>query len=478
MFKKSKGLLNIKNSIAFAKNSYSTVTIAVVLAIVIVINLMLQQVAGTSLQFDVSDTNIYDISDISVQLVDSLDSEITFTAIGQKEYIDDIIVNFIDKYASLSDKITVEWIDPILHPTAVDTYNASSNTLVVTCAATGKSVNVLFSDILYTDEYSYYMTGTAETEFDGDGLITSAISQAISTREYKVYNVTGHGESSFGATISDLMTKNSVVVEELNLLTTEVIPEDCELLTIYAPQTDITTDEKDVLLNYMAAGGDVILMLSETDQETPNLEAVINEYGLMTEDGYIADMERAYQGNGYYIIPEISVYGDMANDITSNSALIIYTKGFSEIELDRDTVSLSKFMTTSTNGIAVSDAGEVNGQFILGAVATETISEATEAEDGTTTDEVETRFTIYGSANIIDESIISTFVSLDNATLFMNSVMANFDGATNISIESKVITEQYNVVDDASLYNALFIVIVPVLVLTGGFMVWFRRRKQ
>ena len=40
-----------------------------------------------------------------------------------KDETDDRITTFISKYAALSDKIKVEWIDPVLHPSALTDYD-------------------------------------------------------------------------------------------------------------------------------------------------------------------------------------------------------------------------------------------------------------------------------------------------------------------------------------------------------------------
>ena len=65
---------------------------------------------------------------------------------------------------------------------------------------------------------------------------------------------------------------------------------------MYAPTTDITEDEKNTLSEYLKNGGKMMLISGAEDQETPNLDAFMEEYGLQMADGYIADTERAYQG--------------------------------------------------------------------------------------------------------------------------------------------------------------------------------------
>lgn len=462
----------IRGNISFAKNTYSAGMVVVVVAIVIIANLILQQLAGTSLQFDISDTNIYDMSEVTTDMLDGLSTEITFTVLSQEEYVEETVLTYLDKYTGYTDYIEVEWIDPILYPSALDTYNTTSDTIVISCEATGKSTIVSIADIYYFDEMTYYYYGTYTYIFDGEGLFTSAISQVTSDVEYTTYIVSGHGETSLSTTVTDLFTKNSVVTEELNLLTTSEIPEDCDLLLINGPTSDLTADEVTLLSDYLAAGGNVLLLMGDVSADTPNLDALMFEYGMEVADGYIADLERQYQGNGYYIIPALSVSGDMATDITSESVLIINTGGFTETTAARDTITVSAFMTTSDNGVLVTEDSEVAGTYILGAYATEEITDETTEETTTA------RFTVYGSTNIINSDVTSSFTSLENTTLFMNSVMANFEGSTNVSIESITIEETFNVVSNPNGYAMLFIVIIPIASLVAGFIIWNGRRKQ
>ena len=53
-----------------------------------------------------------------------------FTVLANKEEADERIVTFLSKYSALSSKISVEWIDPVLHPSALTENDASENSIV------------------------------------------------------------------------------------------------------------------------------------------------------------------------------------------------------------------------------------------------------------------------------------------------------------------------------------------------------------
>ena len=54
-----------------------------------------------------------------------------------------------------------------------------------------------------------------------------------------------------------------------------------------------------------------------------NLDALMKTYGMEKVDGYIADTTRCYQGNPYYIFPEITASGEMADGLSSKMVLLI-----------------------------------------------------------------------------------------------------------------------------------------------------------
>ena len=180
------------------RGSYSVGMTVLVLAVVIVLNLVVGQIPEAFRNIDVSSTKIYDISDTTKDLLDSLDRDVEMKVLAVKDETDERITTFLSKYAALSDRIQMEWIDPVLHPSALTDYEASENTIVVSCADTGKTTTVSFNDILVMDEYSYYYYGTASyTEFDGEGQLTSAVNYVTNDVERTIYQTTGHGAVSY-----------------------------------------------------------------------------------------------------------------------------------------------------------------------------------------------------------------------------------------------------------------------------------------
>lgn len=456
------------------RGSYTLAMTSIVIAIVIVFNMIVNLIPENKRQFDISSTNIYEISSKSKKIINKVDHDVTFYVLAEKSSTDKRIKTFINKYASLSDKIHIKWIDPVLHPSALTKYGTEKNNIVISCKKTNRTTTVSFDDILVSSA-SYYSTSSSASSFDGDGQLTSALNYVTSDKEYKAYYTSGHGESSLSSEVTSLLTKSRVSTSDLLLMTATSIPDDCDLLIIDGATSDFTKDEVKLLSSYLKKGGKVVTLLAQTNKSMKNLYGLLKDYGLTVQSGYIADTERSYQGNYYYLIPNLSVSGDMASGISSNSVMMINSKGMTQSTPARDSISTDSFMTTSSNGYAVTEKKQTQGTYVLGATSTESVKVKNSKGKKVTK---ESRLTVYGSNMLIDEQITSSFSSLENLTLFTNSVTASLDNADNVSISPKSLEVSYNTIAHPGPFSILVVFVIPVGLIIGGFIVWFKRRRR
>ena len=342
---------NLFRSSESRNGSYSVGITALVIAIFVNVNLIAGQITEKYKNLDVSSTKIYEISKTSKKLLKNMDHKVKFTVLANKEEADERIVTFLSKYSALSSKISVEWIDPVLHPSALTENDASENSIVVSCQETGKKKVVSFSDIIVTDMSSYYYTGSAsETKFDGEGQLSSAVNYVTSDVVRKIYQTSGHGETTLSSTIQDLMDKNNYTLEGLNTVMNPEIPDDCELLLMYAPTSDLTADEKNSVESYLKDGGKMMRLLGDTNStELPNLASIMKTYGMEAADGYIADTQRSYQNNYYCFFPQLTASGDLTDGMESQMVLLLNTHGMTLTDPERDSISTTSIMPTSAN---------------------------------------------------------------------------------------------------------------------------------
>lgn len=449
---------NLIGTKAFRKGSYSTVIMVVIIAIVIAANVMFSKLPTAARNIDVSSNNLYSIGDTTHSVLDGLKNDVEIIVIKDKESTDKRISTLLAKYADYSDHIKVTYKDPVLYPSVLTTYDTEENNIVIKCDATDKTTKVAFSDIIVTST-SYYGS-TYETSFDGEGQLTKAIDYVSNENNKLIYTISGHGESNLGKNISELISKSNFNVKSVNLLVDNGIPDDCDMLICNQPTKDLADDELKLLREYMENGGKMTVVLADTTTETPNFDALMADYGISKVNGYIADTERYYGQNVYQIFPNYS-----SGDITGKFGSEEYTLLFGSLGLKvekTDGVTVDEFLTTSDKGAAVVGENDyTEGKYTLAAAATKD----------------ESRFTVFGSASIIDDEFTSYYTNLMDLQVFMNSITANFDDVSNISIDSISLQTTYNTIANGSGIGAIFIGIIPVALLILGFLRWFGRRK-
>ena len=262
-FKKLKEKINIKNIISNIKEkrlenkkvlrhgSYSIGVMAIVIAIVVVLNLVIQELPSSFREIDLSSEKLYTIGDQTKELLDDLDKDVDLYYIAQDGTESTDIQRLVERYEERSEHIKVEQKDPAVYPTFTQQYTSdsvSNNSIIVVCGDKSRVVN--YSDMYETSiNYQTYIQET--TAFDGEGQLTSAINYVISDDMPVLYTLEGHNEASMGTAMTETIQKANIEIQSLNLLTQESVPEDASCLFIFAPSTDLSEDEANKIIEYL-----------------------------------------------------------------------------------------------------------------------------------------------------------------------------------------------------------------------------------
>lgn len=453
------------------RGAFSAAVTALAVAVVILINLLAAQLPERWTQFDLTDSGIYDISDTTRDYMADLEEDVVIHVLADKDSLDTRIVRFLATYEELSSHLSVEYTNPMVYPSVLTDYGVDSNTIVVTCEATGRQESFSIDDIIGYDIMSYYYYGSYnETDFDGEGLLTSAVDGVLTDASRTIYQTTGHDEAALSSTVETLLSKSHISVSSVNLLTDHGIPEDCDLLLINDPTRDLAADELEDILEYLAAGGQVIYNMAGEDLSLPNLETLCATYGMDVAPGLIADTQRYYQNNPYWFFPLVDNSVDSATGISNDATLLFCaSRGFTLTDPARESITVKSFLTTSEEGVAVTgDSAEdqTPGTYVVAATATE------EIDDGITG-----RLTVFGSDSLINDAINSTFTNLDNLTLFTSAVTVDFDDISSLSIEPVSLETPTNTISTGGIWALLLIFLIPGALLIYGFIRWLRRQK-
>jgi ABC-2 type transport system permease protein len=450
------------------RGAFSAGLTALAVAAVVIFNLLVAQLPVTATQFDMTDAGIYQITDTSTAYLAGITDDVEIHVLSGEDSVDSRIVRFLAKYASLSDHVSVEYVDPVVHPAVLSKYNVESNTVVVTCGATDRQESFDLSDVIGYDQLTYYYYGQyTETDFDAEGLLTSAIDGVLSDASRVVYRTAGHDETTPSVDTIELLSKNHLSLSEVNLLTNNGIPDDCDLLLILAPTRDLADDELTMLREYLSTGGQVIYCMADQTLSLPNFEALCTDYGMTVAPGLIADTQRYYQNNPFLFFPKVDSSVDAANNLTNDSTVLFYgARGVTLTDPVRDTVTVKSFLDTSEGGYAVTeDNTQTLGVYSVGAVATEEID-----------DNIIARLTVYGAVPV-DTAVTTAFTNLDNTSLFLQSILCGFGDLSNLSIQPVSLQDPTNTVTTGGLWAILFILVIPLAAIIYGFVRWMRRRK-
>ena len=249
----------------FVDGVYSLVIVCVVLAILVVTNIFASALPETLTKYDISSSKLYSITSNTKVVVNGLEDDVTIYWIVQSGEEDQVIENLLGKYESLSEHISVVKRNPDVYPTFAQQYTDETvynNSLVVECG--DRSRYISYDDIYLqeTDIYSYTYT------------------------------------TSF------------------SLLTEGQVPEEADCVLIYAPSSDISEEEKELLAQYVADGGKLMVSAGPVeDGSLENLCSLLEDYGITAHEGIVIESDQGYYSFGYpyLLLPKME-----SNEITDS----------------------------------------------------------------------------------------------------------------------------------------------------------------
>ena len=461
--------------------SYSMAMAAIFIVIVVVINMIVGAIPSKYSQLDVSSSKLYTIGDETKKVLKALDKDVTIYQIAQSGSEDDTISNLLKRYKDESKHIKVEVKDPVVNPKFASEYTTddlAANSLIVVCGDRNKVIS--YND-MYSTSVDYNTWQQTTTGFDGEGQITSAIGYVTSEDLPIMYTLSGHGEKDLDSSFKEDIQKANIDIKELNLLTEGKVPDDADCLMIVSPTSDISEEEKTEILDYLEAGGKAMIFSDYTQDDLPNFDAVLANYGVKRAEGIVFEGDSQHYGMQmpYYLVPTVNST-DASSETASAGSYVLapYAQGIQKTDDVRDTVTIDSILTTSDQAYSKTNMqssqiekedDDVNGPFDLGVAITEKLD-----------DDKETQIVYYSTANLM-ESQANQMVSGGNEKLLLESLswMTSTDESSSVSISSKSLqSTSLTVTDyDAAFWKICTIGLIPGVFLVAGFLIWLRRRK-
>ncbi len=476
-----KGFKKSFKSRSFKMGGYQTLVMVIVIALVIVLNLVVSKMnISVDLSSDKKFTLTADTINYAKQIKDNVKMYYMCNA-GEEAMV---IEKVLEQYDGLGN-IQVVDKDPVVYPTFSKQYTEDeiqNNDVIVVNETTGRSQHISVNDMYVAgmDYTTYQQTNT----LDAEGQLTSALQMVTSASTTKLYYTSGHNEVAMDANFMDILKKTNIEYEEFATASAKSVPEDCNILLIYAPEYDFTEQEYAVISDYLKNGGKAMFFLNATVTEKQvNYNKLLSDYGVNVADGYVMDAKLAWDANyPTMLIPELGD-GELVSEVGEKQVIAAASKGMTTQSDVRSTLTVESFMNTSEEAYSKTDytsqelkkeENDIAGPFSVGCYIKDEYTEKTQGEGKAT------EIIVFGSSNFAASDFVKDN-QYGNRSIFLASLNQLSGGqTTTLAIPTRSLDQEYVTIKsgDRIFFTSLLVVIVPLALLGIGFAIWFRRRKN
>lgn len=466
--------------------------VAILVVAYIALNLTIEQLDLP--EIDVTENKIYTLSDSSKKAIENIDQEIKIYVYGFEE--DSTLIKFLKQYNTANEKITYEILTEESNLQMIKENDLQEGYYVLIMES-GDSKKVIDAS---TDFSSYDYT-TYQTIDTTEQTITNSILALTEENKPKAYFVTGHGEysSSEVGLLTSYLTNEAFEINTLNIATQNAIPEDCDILAILSPDSDLLDAEATIIKDYINNGGKIYFSMDILSQEVslPNLQSVLDEFGVSVQNGYILEYDSTYGNSNYpYVfMPQVSSTNEITADIYSDSFMwLAYSAKLnykSDEELTNLNVTKETLLYTSEEAIFVSDlssnmatAAETaeTGKADIAALMTKTITKTNEAGEEET---VEAKLVISATGSFASDYIVSELTSNypisyigSNKDFVINTFSYLGEKENTISIRKDLANSTYLPTEKQNAIVMTIITTVPIIIILIGITISAYRKRR
>ena len=471
------GHLNIKDSFKHTKfkyGGYAAMISIIVLAVVIVLNLVVNELG---LKLDLSSKKLYTISDESIKIIKDLKKDVKIYPLFQAGKEDATLKELLNSYTSKSKKLSVQYVDPQQHVDFTEKYAKSGENIDI--GGVIVEYGNKFKLIKYSDMRPTQKNGSSQYMLY-EQKITNAIMYVTSDKDVKIYTLQGHSEAKFGQYLTIALESQNITVNEVSLATGQWKPETSDILVINAPKRDISSDELAKIKDFLFKGGRGLFFLDYAKVEMPNLSALLKTYATSILKSIV------YEGsaNNYFISPADIMPTMQKNPIlqplidSKIPVLVQSSQGIQVLKEKKESVTVAPLLVTTEKAYGKTDtttqsqekaSGDISGPFNLAVAITDKLNPDDESKN--------TKIVIFGTSKVYDDkAVVQTNGS--NLDLLTNSVNWLSEKKDNITVAPKSLaTETLKINQNQALtIAAITVIVIPLIVIVSGIIVWLRRR--
>ncbi|HTS47144.1 MAG TPA: GldG family protein [Bryobacteraceae bacterium] len=444
--------------------AYVTIYVLVILTVVVVANYLANRYNRS---YDATANKRFSLSDQTKKVVGDLKQDVTIQYFDRPSGMQ-AGKDLLDRYANLSPKVHVQYVDLMKQPQLARATNVSREGEAVIEMGAKKE--------------------EAKT-FDEEG-ITGAMIRAIKGGARNVCIVSGSGEHRVDDTTADGLSdfqaavqKDNYQVKTVNLLEKAEVPSDCTVLVIAGPSGDYVQPEVDAIKKYVEGGGRAMFLLDPPLKigrkeigDNKGLTDLLASWGVTADKDLLLDENPLSQLVGLdATVPLVTTYESHAivNDLAGTATGFPISRSL-DIKNENHT-SVTKLFGTSANSYATYNLASAEiridpnkdkkGPFTLAAAGTYDTGKPNN----------QGRFIVVGDSRWASNSFLRFNGNRNLALNMMNWLSSDED---LISIRPKeqedrrinLTRGQFLMVRSVSQF------LLPLIVIIGGVMVWAKRR--
>ena len=531
--KKDKKEKKTKDGKKFNPKKLKHGTMATVFTCVFVALLVLVNVVTTMLfdrypiTIDLTTNKIYSVSNDTEDYVKKVNVDVQVTIFADENTYTNYssynkqAVELLKNYCKLNHHITYRFVDIDSHPEIVkeytDTISQFDMIFETKTKVDGKEISrtrkLGMLDLLtFTDEFeeklsqSGYSIDTLAQQAGGDlsflsyygsyvessnaeQAFTSALMTVTDPNPVYVTILTGRSELTQLTYFQTLLTANGYNVNTVDI-TSEDIPADTDVVVIPAPKTDYLAEDitkvSDFLNNDGNLGKQLLYIASYGQEDTPNLDEFLSEYGLSVGKGVICESDSGKYYNSPCVTVASTVSDNFTQDVSTKNPAILSAlcRPVNTLFDEQDMVSTDAYLKSSDSAYTANvEISQTTGQVNIGdALVKGQQNYMAVGSKAKFTDDNKTLYSnviAVGSEGMLSDTYLQ-YSQYQNSEYFI-SVINGLTGKTaGITITPKTITG--NVFDitqqQKTVLKWTFCLGVPVVVLIVGIVIWARRKNK
>jgi ABC-2 type transport system permease protein len=441
----------------------------IAIALFILMSVLLPMIPERVDVIDVTDSKLYTLSDQTLSILDSLSEDITLYFVAKSDDENMTIRELLDRYGSASSRMKVIKVDPEKKPNFVSQYTEEDLTDNFVIVEGSKRFSIVKYEEIFLYDYADYMTtGAYSLSFDGEHRITAAIDFVVSDSLPVIYALSGHGEKQMSAELAKLVATDNLDARSLNLISAGAVPGDARCVMILDPITDVTDQEAESILQYLEAGGRMLLVTSGSSSDFPNLESLLQSYGVVREKGKVLEGNSDYyvSGDSSLLLPLIRDH-DVTKPTIEHNQRILMPNAQAITRCDS-----ARFDLQTTELLVTSESARVDGTDLKGTLA---LGVSVEEKNR----DIITDIIWYTSGDMLDDDV-NGLVSNGNFNLFLNSLSWLCGKEDNLSIRSVGYNTEKLSLSTGEVYRCsiLLVLVIPAAVLAVGGVVYFKRKRK